>query len=46
MLSVAFSYCYAERHCAEYRCGECRYAECRSATVRHVLGYLGLFSGR
>jgi hypothetical protein len=25
-LSVAFSYCYAERHYAE-----CRYAECRGA---------------
>jgi hypothetical protein len=29
MLSVAFSYCYAERRYAEFRYAEFRYAECR-----------------
>jgi hypothetical protein len=31
MMSIAFSYCFAECHYAECRCAECRYDECRGA---------------
>jgi hypothetical protein len=33
MLSVAFSFCYAECRYAECHYAECRYAECRSAVM-------------
>ncbi len=36
MLSVAFSYCYAECHYAECRYAECRYAECCYAECHYA----------
>jgi hypothetical protein len=34
MLSVAFSYCFAECHYAECHYAECHYPECRDITLR------------
>ncbi len=36
MLSVAFSYCYAECHYAECHYAECRHAECHYAECRNA----------
>ncbi len=46
MLSVAFSYCYAERRYAEFRYAECRHscsyntkrdaANCNSSKINHA----------
>jgi hypothetical protein len=42
MLSVAFSYCYAECPYAECLYYECSYAECRYVESRGTFGLRGL----
>jgi hypothetical protein len=41
MLSVTYSYCYAESRNDECHYAECNYAECRHAECRHAKCHYG-----